>query len=181
MDLKRRLKKTWRDSVNLWENRHYYLYQRRRLQPKLSPLSTQIDFRQSKEILERILTQNILPFWDPEAIDSEDGGYRLNHDLQGNYQGKTNKHIVTQARLVWFFSRLVNSSYGTSEHLQAAQHGYEFLYNCMWDKQFGGFYWEVDATGKNITKPDKHLYGQAFGLYALWSRFRKCVALDGNG
>ena len=31
----------------------------------------------------------------------------------------------------------------------------------------GGFYWEVDATGQKKLLPRKHLYGQAFGLYAL--------------
>ena len=37
----------------------------------------------------------------------------------------------------------------------------------MWDRQHGGFYWEVEASGHRATKPDKHLYAQTFGLYAL--------------
>jgi mannobiose 2-epimerase len=37
----------------------------------------------------------------------------------------------------------------------------------MWDKEFGGFYWEVDSTGYTVVEPEKRLYGQAFGLYAL--------------
>lgn len=37
----------------------------------------------------------------------------------------------------------------------------------MWDKQYGGFYWEVDAAGSHVTQPHKHLYAQAFGLFAL--------------
>ncbi len=119
-----------------------------------------------KETLERILTENILPFWHPQVIDSEDGGYRLNHDINGRWKRRANKRIVTQARTVWFFSRLFNSSYGSNKHLEAAKHGYEFLCDRMWDKEFGGFYWEVDSSG-NATKPHKHLYGQAFALYAL--------------
>jgi len=122
---------------------------------------------QIKETLERILTENIIPFWYPQVIDLEDGGYRLNHDLRGKWKGRANKRIVTQARTVWFFSRLSKSGYGASEHLEAARHGYEFLIDRMWDKVFGGFYWEVDSSGNTATKPDKHLYGQAFGLYAL--------------
>ena len=55
----------------------------------------------------------------------------------------------------------------TPEHLEAARHGYEFLRDRMWDRQFGGFYWEVDSSGRAATRPDKHTYGQAFGLYAL--------------
>jgi mannobiose 2-epimerase len=37
----------------------------------------------------------------------------------------------------------------------------------MWDKANSGFVWEVDATGTKPTQPGKHLYGQAFALYAL--------------
>jgi mannobiose 2-epimerase len=37
----------------------------------------------------------------------------------------------------------------------------------MWDAKNGGFYWEVDATGVRKLAARKHLYGQAFGLYAI--------------
>jgi mannobiose 2-epimerase len=128
---------------------------------------TQENLLQSKQRLERILTENILPFWYPQVIDLEDGGYRLNHDLHGKWQGQAPKYLVSQARTVWFFSRLTRSRYGTSAHLDAARHGYAFLRDRMWDKNFGGFYWGVDSSGQSAIKPDKHLYGQAFGLYAL--------------
>lgn len=125
------------------------------------------DLLNSTQTLERMLTENIVPFWYPQVIDRENGGYRLNHDLQGKWKGPANKYLVTQTRTVWFFSRLANTVYGRREHLEAARHGYGFLRDRMWDKQFGGFYWEVDSSGGVVTKPDKHLYGQAFGLYAL--------------
>jgi cellobiose epimerase len=121
----------------------------------------------TKRSLEGILTENILPFWYPGILDYEHGGYRLNHDREGRWRGPANKCLVTQARTVWFFSRLVNSRYGCSEYLNAARHGYDFLYGQMWDAQFGGFYWEVEAARPIATKPDKHLYGQAFALFAL--------------
>ena len=47
------------------------------------------------------------------------------------------------------------------------KHGYRFLKEKMWDAKNGGFYWEVDASGNQKLKSRKHLYGQAFGLYAL--------------
>jgi mannobiose 2-epimerase len=119
------------------------------------------------ETLERILTENIIPFWYPEVIDFEEGGYRLNLDTQGKWRCRRNKSLVAQARTVWFFSRLSNSDYGTRDHLKAAQHGYEFLRAHMWDEEYGGFFWEVDSSGRLPTKPAKHLYGQAFALYAL--------------
>lgn len=145
----------------------YYRSLKVKLKPHLSPLPSQPDFHQIQEILERILTQNILPFWYPQMIDLEEGGYRLNHDLKGKWKGRKYKRLVTQTRTVWFFSRLFKSKYGTKEHLEAAKHGYEFLRDYMLDKEFGGFYWEVDPSGNLATKPDKHLYGQAFALYGL--------------
>ncbi|MFC1717926.1 AGE family epimerase/isomerase [Candidatus Poribacteria bacterium] len=128
---------------------------------------SQQDLAQIREGLEQILNENIAPFWHPRVMDMEHGGYRLNHDIAGNWKGPLDKFLVTQARTVWFFSRLGRSKYGTEEHLKAAKHGYQFLRDKMWDEEFGGFYWAVDSTGERPTAPNKHLYGQSFGLYAL--------------
>src|SRR5512142_1795356 len=69
----------------------------------------------ARRSLERILTQNIVPFWYPAVIDYQDGGYRLNRDLTGRWRGSVNKSLVAQARTLWFFSRLANSAYGNRE------------------------------------------------------------------
>ncbi len=121
--------------------------------------------------LERILNENILPFWYPDCLDREDGGYRLNHDLQGKWLGPAPKALVTQARTVWFFSRLAGSRYGKPEYVDAARHGFRFLRDRMWDAEQGGFYWLVDSPGEKVLDSDKHLYGQAFALYALSEYF----------
>ena len=116
----------------------------------------------ARNTLERILTENIIPFWYPEVLDHQDGGYRLNHDLEGRWGGPASKFLVTQARTVWFLSRLVNSKYANPEYLEAARHGYAFLRDRMWDKNCGGFYWEVDSSGRSVKVVDKRIYGQAF-------------------
>ncbi|MDB4698880.1 AGE family epimerase/isomerase [Candidatus Latescibacteria bacterium] len=117
--------------------------------------------------LRKILYENMLPFWYPQSIDKQHGGYRLNHDIQGVYQGDSPKYLVTQARMLWFFSRLYRSGLGDTRHLEAARHGYEFMRDALWDSEYGGFHWAVDVKGKQATMADRHLYGQAFGLYAL--------------
>jgi len=81
------------------------------------------DLSRIREELEQMLNENITPFWHPIVIDTEHGGYRLNHDIKGKWKGVSDKHLVTQARTVWFFSRLARSKYGAEEHLQAARHG----------------------------------------------------------
>ncbi len=38
---------------------------------------------QARALLEKLLLDNILPFWYPGVIDDVHGGYRLNHDAEG--------------------------------------------------------------------------------------------------
>ncbi len=119
-------------------------------------------------ILEKALTDNILSFWYPQTLDRKHGGFALNHDAEGVSKGDGPKGIVTQARQVWLFARAARAGYGNKkELLAAADHGYTFLRSKMWDASNGGFYWAVDATGQERQQPKKHLYGQAFGLYAV--------------
>ncbi|HET8549438.1 MAG TPA: AGE family epimerase/isomerase [Bryobacteraceae bacterium] len=110
---------------------------------------------------------NIVRFWYPNTLDRANGGYIINHDAKGTPNPAGSKGIVTQARQVWLFSRLAREGYRRGEMLEAAQHGFRFLRDRMWDQRYGGFYWEVDATGAKSIRPKKHMYGQSFGLYAV--------------
>lgn len=122
---------------------------------------------QIKSGLEKILNENIIPFWYPQTIDKEDGGYKLNHDIDGKWLGASDKSLVTQARMLWFFSHLARSKYAKEDYLKSAKHGFEFMIGKMWDMDYGGFYWAVTSNGEKATIPYKHLYGQSFALYAL--------------
>lgn len=119
------------------------------------------------ERLAHILERNILPFWYPGTVDAENGGYLLHHDRCGNWQGPCPKGIVSQARTLWFFSRMAERSPSAELYLEAAHTGFVFLRDRLWDGTHGGFFWEVDSDGSAPLKAHKHLYGQAFGLYAL--------------
>jgi len=116
--------------------------------------------------LEKALKENILAFWHPRCLDRQRGGYVINFGPQGEAKDEGTKGIVTQARMLWLFARLARAGYGR-ELLDAADLGYRFLIEKMWDRRNGGFYWEVDAAGDRQLRPRKHLYGQAFALYAL--------------
>ncbi len=122
--------------------------------------------------LEKILIENIAPFWYDKSLDREHGGYIINFGPEGQSRGPGTKMIVSQARTVWLFSRLARAGYGRTENLEAAELGYKFLTEKMWDAEHGGFYWEVDATGDQVLKPRKHLYGQSFALYAISEYYR---------
>jgi mannobiose 2-epimerase len=118
-------------------------------------------------MLQKILTENIVPFWYDKGLDRTNGGYTISFDIEGKLREPVTKMIVTQARQVWLFSRLARAGYEPKKNLEAAELGYRFLIDKMWDHKDGGFYWEVDATGNQKLKPNKHLYGQSFGLYAM--------------
>jgi mannobiose 2-epimerase len=118
-------------------------------------------------MLQKVLTENIVPFWYDKGLDRTNGGYTISFDIESKLKEPVTKMIVTQARQVWLFSRLARAGYEPKKNLEAASLGYRFLIDKMWDPKNGGFYWEVDATGREKLKPNKHLYGQSFALYAM--------------
>ncbi len=121
----------------------------------------------SAPLLERILLENILPFWYPRVIDQDHGGYHLHHDPAGDDLGPLPKGLMAQTRTLWFFSRMVRAGYRAPEMREAARHGYDFLTSRFLDHDRGGFYWEVSHDGSSPTDTTKFQYGQAFAIYAL--------------
>ena len=122
--------------------------------------------------LERLLYENILRFWMPRSLDERHGGYIVGFDPDGQTTDPVTKGIVTQARMLWFFSRLARSPVSATfarrpQLLSAAELGYRFLRQRMWDSEHGGFYWQVDRSGTSVLDSQKHLYGHSFALYAL--------------
>lgn len=115
----------------------------------------------------RNLERNVLAFWYPATVDREHGGFLIDHDAAGRFKGEAPKAVVTQARMVWLSARLVRERRGGDEMRAAARQGYRFLMDRLWDREHGGFFWEVDRAGTRVVAANKHLYGQAFGLYAL--------------
>lgn len=116
--------------------------------------------------LRRNLEENIVPFWFPRCVDHENGGYIVSYGPRGEPKGPGVRAVVTQARMVWLFARLARQGYRRAEMLTAADHGFRYLRDVMWDQDHGGFVWSVDAAGRRLA-PNKHLYGQAFALLAL--------------
>jgi mannobiose 2-epimerase len=124
------------------------------------------DPRSLAPAIERNLQQSVITFWYPRVIDREHGGYLIDFDATGRFKGQAPKMIVTQARMLWLSARLMRDGRADDVVRDAARVGYRFLMDHMWDREHGGFYWEVDRSGA-VVAPHKHLYGQAFGLYAL--------------
>jgi mannose/cellobiose epimerase-like protein (N-acyl-D-glucosamine 2-epimerase family) len=114
------------------------------------------------------LRQRILPYWYDTAIDWKQGGYSLCDDAVQGRCVPDEKQLVSQARMVWTFSRVHQKGYSTADrdYLKAARHGVEFLRGPMKDSEHGGYFWSVTLDGKP-RDPRKRLYGEAFVIYAL--------------
>ena len=117
--------------------------------------------------LRDLLVRNHLPFWRRVCDKPGVEGFDFNHDVAGRWLGPADRLVVGQARALWLFARLMRSPYAVSGDAAIAAHGYAYLTRRLWDPVHGGFFWEVSWRDHQPTKADKHLYGQAFGLYAL--------------
>jgi len=137
-----------------------------RRHPPGEPEAAPIDIASTRQSLEYLLETRVISPWYPAGMDREHGGF-ITRDSGGVWRPGAPKTAVDQARAVWFFSQLYYSGYGRTEHLAAARAGFEFLRDSIWDPVFGGFFWEVDATGRVAVKPHKHTLAQAVALTAL--------------
>ena len=115
--------------------------------------------------------QGLLDEYYSRNIDTVYGGYLSTFTFDFNPTGDQDKMIVTQARNIWSTAKTAMFYHDTS-YMSMSRHGFYFLRDKMWDKQYGGFYTLVtrNGTAKSIIKD---AYGDAFGIYGL-SAYYEC-------
>jgi cellobiose epimerase len=125
--------------------------------------------KEFKSRVQKELDEDIVPFWSQRAIDPK-GGFigRMNND--GVIDEKAPKGLILNTRILWTFSTLYVFE-KKQEHLILAKRAYDYVMEYFWDKQNGGMYWLLDWQGKPI-EPQKQIYGQGFGIYALSEYYR---------
>jgi mannobiose 2-epimerase len=104
----------------------------------------------------------------PLVIDRQNGGFYTTFSHEWKLTGNQDKMIVTQARHTWLPAK-ASQIYPSNQHIgEAAEHGFRFLKNSLWDQSGGGFFTWATAAGKPRNPDDlKTAYGNAFGLFAL--------------
>lgn len=115
--------------------------------------------------LEKELQDNILGFWMKHTVDTEHGGFIGEIDNKLNIIAGAEKSLVLNARILWTFASACRV-YQLPEYLTIAERAYAYLLEHFLDKEYGGLFWMVDATG-SPSQPKKQIYGQAFAVYAL--------------
>lgn len=128
----------------------------------------------SKQEIENTLREKIIPFWLGRSVDKEFGGYLTSFDPDGAFDGKTDKYIVTQSRMVWGFSHLGRYAREGDRAAvgEAARQGFQFMLDHFWDLKNGGFFWNVRRDG-TVEDAAKLVYGESFAIYAL-SEYSLC-------
>lgn len=116
------------------------------------------------------LKKNILERWYPLVVDRDFGGYYTNVTYDWKLASEQEKMIVSQARHVWTTSKAANF-FNDYFYRAIAEHGFYFLKEIMWDKEFGGFFQvrnrEGGCSDVEGWREEKRTYGNAFGVYSL--------------
>lgn len=116
------------------------------------------------ERCEKILTENIIPFWS-KLEDKENGGFYGFVDFDLNVNKLADKGVILHNRILWFYATCYKLI-GGEENKRLARHAYEFVKNNCIDDELGGVYWMLDYKGKPADTM-KHTYNCAFAVYAL--------------
>ena len=122
----------------------------------------------AKQEIREILAHKIIPFWLKRSVDEEYGGYLTQFNENGEFEGNGTKYMVTQSRMVWGFSNLLEFADEEQKPAmeKAARQGAKFLMEKFWDNVHGGYYWQLNRDG-SVADPAKLVYGEGFAIYAL--------------
>ena len=121
------------------------------------------------------LKENLTEKWYPLVVDKKFGGYYS--DISNDWKpfGEQNKMLVTQSRHIWTTSKL-SSFYNSEFYKNIAEHGFNFLKDCFWDNEFGGFYLMRSREGKKSDylnfADEKRTYPNAFAIYGLAALYK---------
>ncbi len=114
---------------------------------------------------ERLLEENILPFWTNKMTDREHGGFYGRMDGSNTLHPDADKGCVLNARILWSFAAAYRVL-GRRDYLDMALRAKEYILSHFIDKEQGGVFWAVDDEGRpKDTK--KQSYAIGFTIYAM--------------
>lgn len=119
---------------------------------------------------EREVKDNILHYWMTRTIDEVNGGFigEIGEDRKPDYEA--HKSLVLNTRIIWTFAA-ASRIFRDERYLSIAERAYQYVMDYFADKEYGGFYWILDAKGRPVDDR-KQVYGQAFAIYALSELYR---------
>jgi mannobiose 2-epimerase len=125
--------------------------------------------------VESVLRRDVLDAWFPRSIDEANGGFRSDFTREWKPARSGGKFSVFQGRMTWVAAQVVMRRPDLKDRfLPVVRHGLEFLDKVMWDKDYGGFFWQLDDDGAVTPSygDAKQLYGMSFCLYGAAAAFQ---------
>jgi mannobiose 2-epimerase len=123
-----------------------------------------------REVARVELTEHILPYWMAVANDRRHGGVIGSIAEDGTPDDAAPKGSILHARVLWTFSAAARAL-GDDAVRRAADRSADYYTSHFVDRERGGVYWSIDAEGRPLDER-KHVYAQAFAMYALAEHFR---------
>ena len=122
------------------------------------------DFSSYAELYKKTLLDDVIPFWERNSLDYENGGYFTCLDRQGKVYD-TDKFIWLQGRQAWTFSMLYNKVEKKQEWLDVAKSGFDFLIKKGMDDN-GSFYFSTNARGEPLVD-SYNIFSDCFAAMAF--------------
>lgn len=116
--------------------------------------------------IEQALSSHLDAYF-PRLIDTVQGGYYTNFAADWSREKQQDKMMVTQARGLWLAARASVLFPEGEDFRLAADHGFRFMTDSLWDHQQGGFSQYLQGSAPAVSPPHKFTYAHAFGMYAL--------------
>ena len=111
------------------------------------------------------LLKDTLPFWIPNAVDYDDGGFHCALDQDGSLLD-TDKSCWHQGRFVWLLGHLYNNVEQNAEWLALAKHGVQFIKEKCIDPEDGLMWFAVTKEGTPIRKR-RYRFTETFACIAM--------------
>ena len=112
------------------------------------------------------LQRDVLANWFMHSVDREGGGFLPDLDRRWRPAGRQDRMLEFQARQTISAASLALAFPSEPRWLELALHGFRELRDRLWDQQYGGWYWLLDAAGRPLAGGNKHAHGTAYAIRA---------------
>ncbi|MEO6549560.1 MAG: AGE family epimerase/isomerase [Ferruginibacter sp.] len=106
---------------------------------------------------------DILDYWMSNTHDTVYGGFIGRVDENNIPDPSSPKGAVVNARILWSFASAYKLTHNP-RHLHLARIAFNYFLNHFIDKEYGGVYWSVTASGQPLDTK-KQIYAIAFAIY----------------
>lgn len=98
--------------------------------------------------------------------DDTYGGFYVEVGKSGNVFNTNNKSIVSESRDAYGFARAFMLT-GNEEYLNYSKSALDFMYDHLWDEQYGGWYRRSNRSGGSPYTGDKTAFDQHYALLGI--------------